>query len=454
MLKHLFVSLVVLCSSYLHSQTPVDLLRGPQNVLPGGVIDGVVLKDETPVRSAVAYEPVRLADYVWSKRVFSRIDAREKMNHPLFYPYDEVDNEEFKFPTNNKELMDKTKWLRHQDRYSLWTIIEMHLMAGDLTLFRVNSTELGVNVIEDGYQLKYPITRQNKSDFYLNYKGYRDAVSKFMTVGGKPDSYDIPKEGSSGGDIILSKGTNATFKLWVDSLLSLANSDTEDPNSPDPKNPKYLSVYDQLTSIVQDPKLGAELERYWNNTPNNGTIMKEAPVAYITSKSIKAYNIKEDWFFDKERSVLDKRIIAIAPVGNYAVPLPKDGEMPEGLDRYKTFLLEGPDGSLQTFGSDGLEEYVVDPKNAKIDQRELFWLYFPELRNVLVNYYVYNAQNDAQWMSFDDLFFLREFSAQIYKASDKFDRDAEDYRHNVDALYEAEKIKQEIRDWEQDVWNY
>ena len=30
-----------------------------------------------------------------------------------------------------------------------------------------------------------------------------------------------------------------------------------------------------------------------------------------------AYNIKEDWFFDKERSILDKRIIAIAPVAKY-----------------------------------------------------------------------------------------------------------------------------------------
>jgi hypothetical protein len=38
--------------------------------------------------------------------------------------------------------------------------------------------------------------------------------------------------------------------------------------------------------------------------------------------------------------------------------------------------------------------------------------------------------------------------------SDKFDREIEDYKHGVDALYEAERIKDDIRKWEIDVWNY
>jgi len=51
-------------------------MRGPVNVLQGGVVDGVTIPDEVPVRSKVEYEFVRPSDYVWSKRVFSRIDAR------------------------------------------------------------------------------------------------------------------------------------------------------------------------------------------------------------------------------------------------------------------------------------------------------------------------------------------------------------------------------------------
>ena len=68
-------------------------LRGPVNVLPNGVIDGVVLKEEVLVRQAIQPEYVREADMVWSKRVFSRIDSRERINHELFYPFDTFDGD-------------------------------------------------------------------------------------------------------------------------------------------------------------------------------------------------------------------------------------------------------------------------------------------------------------------------------------------------------------------------
>jgi len=449
-----FLILVIWQAAILSYGQSDGLLRGPQNTLPDGVIDGVVMKDEVPVRSRVEYEYVRLADYAWSKRIFSRIDARERTNHGLFYPYDEVDNDFFKFPKNETELMDNSKWIRHQDRYSLWTIIEMHLINGDLTMFRVNSPEDGINIIEDGYQLKYPIRKTFKTDFYTNKNGYRDALSKFLTVGGKPDLYEIPKTSSSGGNIGLSRGVGQTFKEWVDSLVDQNNpsvlGDLEDPSGRD----KFFSQYDNLNQIMQDSKLKAELEDCWNNAPDGGFIEKPAKVAYITSRSIKAYNIKEDWFFDKERSMLDKRIIAIAPVGTYAVPVTKQGSIPEALNRYQTFLLVGADGNLQSFVNNNLESYEIDPSVANLEERELFWLYFPELRNVMVNYYVYNNQSDAQWMSFDDYFWKRMFSATIYRSSDQFDRDVEDYRYGVDALYEAEKIKETMRTWETDLWNY
>ena len=112
------------------------------------------------------------------------------------------------------------------------------------------------------------------------------------------------------------------------------------------------------------------------------------------------------------------------------------------------------DGNLQTFVNNNLDNYEIDPSTANIEERELFWLYFPQLRNVLVNYYVYNNQSDAQWMSFDDFFWKRMFTSTIYRASDQFDRNVEDYRYGVDALYEAEKIKENMRTWETDLWNY
>ena len=65
-------------------------LRGPFNQPSNGVIDGVVIKEELPTRSIVPYQSVRAADYVWSRRLYSRIDAREKMNQILFLPFDSL----------------------------------------------------------------------------------------------------------------------------------------------------------------------------------------------------------------------------------------------------------------------------------------------------------------------------------------------------------------------------
>ena len=88
-----------------------DPFKGPINISSQGVLDGVVLKEEVPLRSKAEYEHVRFSDYVWSKRVFSRIDAREKINHPLFYPYDYF-LDEWAPPIKRSDI-DKKDWVKH-----------------------------------------------------------------------------------------------------------------------------------------------------------------------------------------------------------------------------------------------------------------------------------------------------------------------------------------------------
>ena len=134
---------------------------------------------------------------------------------------------------------------------------------------------------------------------------------------------------------------------------------------------------------------------------------------WIMSKDIIQYHLKEDWFFDKERSVMDVRIIAIAPV-----------------------------------------IYAKDNQGQITGVKELFWLYFPHCRFILNNYAVFNENNDSQLMSFDDLFWKRRFSSTIYKESNVFDRKIEVYKAGIDALFEAEKIKEEIRTIEHDIWSF
>lgn len=134
------------------------------------------------------------------------------------------------------------------------------------------------------------------------------------------------------------------------------------------------------------------------------------------------FRIKEDWFFDAKRSVLDVRVIGICPVRETYRVVPG--------------VLE-PDSMI----------YLGD--------EPLFWIYFPEARDVFVNAPVFNRRNDAQRLSYDDLFVRRFFDGTIYKASNVQDRRISEFHDNpLDALFEAQRIKELIRNFEHDLWEF
>jgi len=418
-------------------------MRGPMNLgTSPGVVDGVVVSNEVPVRSKVPYEHVRLADYVWSKRVFSRIDSRESINHELFYPFDFFDYEEFKIGNDFDLTYYSEFWTKNNERLSLWTIIVKHILRGDLRVFApYDPNSIGVKV-RDGYQLKYPIISLNGND------SDHDGIDALFTepiyqkaVLTKLASYKL------GDKIQLTDEFNNTYQ--VKKLNMTAEQALGDMASVELENldGSTLSLQDMIGDgqNQETEALWAQQKenfvKAWNNSNVGEYITTPAEVKILSSQAIPGYKIKEDWFFDKERSILDKRIIAIAPVANYSV----DKTDKDKADESTILYVDNKTGGFK--GSTG--EYT-----GAIHQKEMFWLYFPQLRDVMVNYFTYNDRSDAQWMSFDDLFWKRKFNAQIYRTSDKFDRDIEDYRFGVDALYEAEKVKGEIRKWEHDVWNY
>jgi len=396
-------------------------LRGPFNQPSNGVIDGVVIKEELPTRSIVPYQSVRAADYVWSRRLYSRIDAREKMNQILFLPFDSFDGTtdgSFYKPTKMEEV-DDYSWNKDQSRWSLWTIIFRHVLLGDLTIYKVASD--AYPALEDGYSLKYPIIQKpnlNRSD-YFNDPSYRKEINGIISSNGVGEYLRLPKVSDPLDTFDIIK-TNQAAQEYIDSMV-LSDSD-----------------YALLSGLDKDKF------KFWWDAANPSSILRKDPkILYLASNSIFGYNIKEDWFFDKQRSLLDRRIISIAPLARYSVDLTSD------LSERGDLLVYNKEGKSFKYENGEFIEYTDN-----YEEREVFWLYFPELRNVIVNYFVYNDKSDAQWMSFDDLFWKRQFNAQIYKSSDKFDREIEDYKYGVDALYEAERLKDEIRKWEIDVWNY
>src|SRR5690606_10187153 len=89
------------------------------------------------------------------------------------------------------------------------------------------------------------------------------------------------------------------------------------------------------------------------------------------------------------------------------------------------------------------------------DAYPAFWIYFPEARHIFVNKEVTSRHNDATGLSYDDVFIKRLFSSYIVKQSNPEDLRIRDYVENgLDRLYEAERIKKNLVDFEQDLWSY
>ncbi|MEN9611267.1 MAG: hypothetical protein RLZZ628_2081 [Bacteroidota bacterium] len=129
--------------------------------------------------------------------------------------------------------------------------------------------------------------------------------------------------------------------------------------------------------------------------------------------AVKRFRIKEVWFFDKESSVLKVRILGIAP-------------LKDQTDEMGNFLYEQP----------------------------LFWVYYPDCREYLAKHRVFLEGNDANPMSWEDLFEQRRFSSYIFKESNVYDRRLQQYLSGIDILLEGEKIKQDIFNYEHDLWSY
>jgi gliding motility associated protien GldN len=90
----------------------------------------------------------------------------------------------------------------------------------------------------------------------------------------------------------------------------------------------------------------------------------------------------------------------------------------------------------------------------KVGENVLFWIYYPDARELLAREKVFNDQNDGAPMTWEDVFEMRYFSSYIYKTSNVKDLRLQDQFTGRDLLLEADKIKQEIFNLEHDLWTY
>ena len=138
----------------------------------------------------------------------------------------------------------------------------------------------------------------------------------------------------------------------------------------------------------------------------------------IDSFKVVQYFIKGTWYFDKRLGELKYRLLGIAP--------------------------GAPDVSTL---ADSSAEKVIIP---------LFWIWFPDARNILDKHTVFNTKNSSQPITFDKMLNSRRFNSVIYKEENVYeDREVKEYIYEdaLRQLLESERIKSEIRDFEQDMWN-
>ena len=264
---------------------------GINSVSAQNVLDGVYVKEHYPTRKVIPYTHLREADVMWSKRIWRKLDLREKINQPLYFPIDRI-----------------------KDRRSLTQVIMEAVREGSLTAYSASDDEFTLTLTK----------------------------AEIDKIGAKTDT------------------------MYVE--------------NPDPP-------YDLQMKIVV-------------NEFDPGTV--------------KEYRIKEDWFFDKQRSVQDVRIIGICPVADN-----------------------------------------IDPVTGEIrGSTPLFWIYVHEARNIFASAVVFNRSNDAERRTLEDVFWKRMFGSYVYKEQNVYDRRIADYKQGIHALLEAERVKDDLFVLEHDLWEY
>jgi len=259
------------------------------------VNDGVYEKEHIPSRKPVPYPFLREADVMWSKKVVRCIPLREKLNHPLYFPTEQMGT-----------------------RMSLTNLLMYGISNEGLTAYDAS--------VDDKFTV--PLTKAQIGD---NFGAGMDTVS------------------------IVNEQTGV----------------------------------EEISVVESEPNFS----------------------------EVKQFYVKEEWFLDKQRSVLEVRIIGLTAIREFY--------RKEDVDQ---------------------EEVLM---------KKVFMVYFPESRRLFANHEVFNQNNDAERKTFDDIFFKRKFSSYITQESNVYDdRGINEYKVGLQSMLEAEKVKYWIFNFEHDLWEF
>lgn len=180
----------------------------------------------------------------------------------------------------------------------------------------------------------------------------------------------------------------------------------------------YSELSDQFLYPITYKELMDKLETTKKVTlkrPDNPDLEFDTVITqHFNPSDVYKIRLKEDYFFDRQRSVMEVRILGICPMVN-----------------------------------------SYDEKGEYRGDKPLFWIYFPECRNVLAQNEQFNLHNgSAARLSYDDVFMKRMFNSYVYKEENVYDRQINEYAAGVDALLESERAKNSLLEFEESLWEY
>lgn len=159
---------------------------------------------------------------------------------------------------------------------------------------------------------------------------------------------------------------------------------------------------------------GGGVDSIYVTDPGTGIQTLQVITKEVNWNNVNKLRLKEVWFFNKQTSTMEVRIMGICPLYDNYDPTTGDfrGEVP------------------------------------------VFWVYFPSLRQTLVNSTAYNPFPNGVRLNWDQVYALRLFGSYIYKVDNVQDFRIKDYKSGIDILYESEAKKQELFNFEHDLWEY
>lgn len=169
----------------------------------------------------------------------------------------------------------------------------------------------------------------------------------------------------------------------------------------------------KITQADIDRKMGASTDSTSVQIAA-GVFIDTVTVTETRPEDIKQIQVMEEWYFDKKHSRMDVRILGLMPIRHF----------------YNSEL-----GEFQ--------------------RNRVCWIYYPDFRNTFANHEIYNPDNDAHRISFDDFFMQRRFTSTIIAESNVYNnRQVNQYTTGKEALIEADRIKESLFNLEHDLWEY